>query len=572
MLHDSFPIVWSDFHFLRPHFLWLLIPMGIIVLLGWLSLRQNVRWKNAISPHLRPFIIKKGAETTRFWMNIALGVMLGLGVVALSGPTWKKIQIPGQQLETPLVILLDLSQSMLADDIQPNRLERAKFKIKDLLEHKPGARVALIGFAGTAHTIVPLTKDYGIILSHLEGLKPSMMPFPGSSLEAAFLNLDSVLYVTRAPGTILIFSDDFTNDNFNLIRTYTENSANKVIVLPINTQTGSEVPSLNGQGSMKDKKGNPVFSSLNSQVLNKLDALENVEVHSLTLDDSDVEKISETIRANLEFTEQPKEKQDDWRDAGGLFLIPAAILLLLWFRKGWVLYGIFPLIMVSCHQNSRFADLWFTRDYQAQKLSNEGDFEAAAKLYTDPMRKGVAYFKAGNFEDAIKSFNQDTTAMGTYNLGLAYLQNGDTLSAKMAFGIAVEKDPTMEQAQTNLQQLGHLSGGENEVNPEDVKEAGEKGEAQNQQNTSSEDLSGGGQEATKEDMKKQRLEETVATNVRKGKELEEVPDDVGATEQQQSSQVLMRKVDDDPSLFLKRKFAYQVKKYKLKSKSDGIEW
>jgi Ca-activated chloride channel family protein len=82
---------------------------------------------------------------------------------SLAGPTWKKIELPGQELETPLVILLDLSQSMLSDDLQPNRLERAKFKISDLVGHHPQARAALIGFAGTAHTIVPLTRDYEII-------------------------------------------------------------------------------------------------------------------------------------------------------------------------------------------------------------------------------------------------------------------------------------------------------------------------------------------------------------------------------------------------------------------------
>ena len=81
-----------------------------------------------------------------------------------------------------------------------------------------------------------------------------------------------------------------------------------------------------------------------------------------------------------------------------------------------------------------------------------------------------------------------------------------------------------------------------------------------------EDLGGGGQEATEEDMQKERLEETVTTDIRKGKELDEVPDDIGASEPKANSKVLMQKVDDDPTLFLKRKFAYQLKLREEKEK------
>jgi Ca-activated chloride channel family protein len=139
-----------------------------------------------------------------------------------------------------------------------------------------------------------------------------------------------------------------------------------------------------------------------------------------------------------------------------------------------------------------------------------------------------------------------------------------------AFGEASELDPELESAREARQQLAQIRGGEDEVNPEDAREAQSQQTEENIENQDPEDLGGGGQEATEEDMEKQRKEETVNTDIRKGKELEEVPDDVGATMQQQdNSKVLMRKVDDDPSLFLKRKFEFQVKKENLAPKSDG---
>ncbi|MEK6479165.1 VWA domain-containing protein [Catalinimonas sp. 4WD22] len=569
MFDDLFPIDWVAFHFLRPKFLWLMLPVAVVLFIGLLSIRQEIRWKAIIAPHLRPYVIQKGSEKIKLWMYLSGFVALSLGVLALAGPTWKKIELPGQELETPMVILLDLSQSMLAEDLQPSRLERAKFKIHDLLNHNPQARVALIGFAGTAHTIVPLTDDYDIILSHIDGLSPSVMPFPGSDLEAALLLADTIMSVTDAPGSVLILSDDFKEAQFSLLQNYTQSSGNNVQILAMNTEMGSEVP------GARDTDGNVVYSALNTPVLSQFSSLEAIKVHRLTLDDSDVEMISKSISDNLMFTEQPEEKDDDWRDAGLLLVIPMAVFILLWFRKGWVLYTLSALLFSSCAEVSSFEDLWYTADYQGQRLSEKGEYEEAAMRYDDPMRRGVAYYKAGEYEDAVRAFSEDTTANGAYNLGLAYFQNGDTAAAMLAFGEALELDPDNAQAKQSQQQLAQLTGGTEELSPEEAQEAQnseEEGAANNQQNDSPEDLGGGGQEATQEDMEKQRLEETVATDIRKAKEMDEVPEDVGGQIQQDNSKVLMRKVDDDPSLFLKRKFEYQVKKENIKPKADAKKW
>jgi Ca-activated chloride channel family protein len=162
--------------------------------------------------------------------------------------------------------------------------------------------------------------------------------------------------------------------------------------------------------------------------------------------------------------------------------------------------------------------------------------------------------------------------MGAYNLGLAYFQNGDYAAAELAFGKAVEMDPDMGDAEANRLMARQILSGMSEADPEDIEEAAPEEAAQNTQNTSPEDLSGGGQEATEEDMKKERLEETVSTDIRKGKELEELPDDFEMGQQDNSQKVLMRKVDDDPALFLKRKFAHQVKTKNMKPKAENQEW
>ncbi len=573
-MKDLFPIIWSDFHFLRPQFLWGFVAVAMLFIIGMLSITEQVRWKKHIASHLRPFVISKGSGHIKIFMQLMLVLGLSMGVLALAGPTWKKVEAPGQVLETPMVILLDLSQSMMADDIQPSRLERAKFKITDLLDTKPGARVALIGFAGTAHTIVPLTRDYKIIKSHVESLSPKVMPYKGSDLKKAMALADSAMSTTTAPGTVVVFSDDFDESIFDWIKDYASDSKNNIDIMPMNTPSGANVPSYSGRGSLK-YKGETVHSSLNSAVISKLNSLENINVHQLTLDKSDVKAIAKKISMNLKFTESPKEKEDDWRDAGSLFVIPVAVILLMWFRKGWVVFSVVLMFSLSsCNQEIQgFSDLWFTKDYQGQRLSYKGDFSAAAAAYQDPLYKGVAYFKAGDYDDAIKAFSKDTSAMGAYNLGLAYFKNGDYAAAEMAFGMAVQLDPAMEAAQQNQQEMQHLMGGTNEASMDDAEEAAkEKQTAKTKQNDSQEDLSGGGQKATKKDMEKERLSETVSTDIQKAKELDEVPDDIGSIAPGQNSKVLLRKIDDDPARFLKKKFEFQVKKETIKPQPDEKPW
>ena len=103
-------INWEEFHFLRPHLLWLLIPVILSFIIAVSGLRETIKWQEVIASHLRPFMIKKGSENIKKWMHLALFITLSLGVIGVSGPTWQKIQEPDKILETPMVIVLDLNR------------------------------------------------------------------------------------------------------------------------------------------------------------------------------------------------------------------------------------------------------------------------------------------------------------------------------------------------------------------------------------------------------------------------------------------------------------------------------
>jgi len=472
MLNELIHISWEDFHFLRPVFLWLFIPAFIILVIGLLGLREEVKWKKVIAPHLRPYIITKGSESLKRRMHITALLLLCIALLGLSGPTWKTIEVPGKTLETPVVVLLDLSQSMMSGDLQPTRLERAKFKISDLLDANPRARIALVVYAGTAHTAIPLSSDYKIIRSHLEGLSPQIMPFPGTNLEAALKLADTLTNVTSAPGRIILFSDDFSEESFEILQKYRLQGDTKIDIFPMSTLSGAE---------------------FNTSVLEKLNSVEGIIIHKLTLDKSDVEALASTIEENIEFKEKEKKKEDDWLDRGLWFALPFALFILWSFRRGRVIYSlVFMSMLYSCDGGTSFTDLWITREFQAQKLYNKGEFEKAAELFSDPLRKGVSYYKSGSYDQAIQFFIQDSTAMGAYNLGLAYFKNGDIAASEIAFGLALEMDPELDDARTNRVMAQQILAEMDEVNPEQIEEAPAEETARNMQNTDMEDLSGGG--------------------------------------------------------------------------------
>jgi Ca-activated chloride channel family protein len=220
----------------------------------------------------------------------------------------------------------------------------------------------------------------------------------------------------------------------------------------------------------------------------------------------------------------------------------------------------------------QFADLWYTKEYQAQKEYDNKNYTEAAEAFEDPLRKGVAYFKAGDLNKAKEAFEKDTSSTSKYNLALTYAKLGDLDKSQEIFTELVSKDPNNEDLKNNLLQVTKVMASMDTLQPEKVGLNEAKQTAKNKENDSQEDLGGGGQKATKKDMEKERLEETVDTGLRKGKELDELPDDFKSGKGEVPKNILMRKVDDDPALFLTRKFNYQVKKNQVTTEQTKTEW
>ena len=158
------------FHFMRP--LWLLaLPL---LLAGWWLVRRReadgAQMTSLVAPHLRDALTVN--RDARGGFRPVDGVVIALLALALgaAGPTWNKQPSPWFSETAPLVIAVEVSDSMRSNDLQPTRLDRARFKVLDLIAHRTGSRTALIAYAGSAHVVMPPTTDVDVVKPFLESL------------------------------------------------------------------------------------------------------------------------------------------------------------------------------------------------------------------------------------------------------------------------------------------------------------------------------------------------------------------------------------------------------------------
>ncbi|MFV0589954.1 MAG: vWA domain-containing protein [Draconibacterium sp.] len=571
----------AQFHFLRPEWFWAFTPVAVIIVLIIFTAREDKKWKKVIAPALQPFMFTKEKQSALTYPLIAFSLISSITILSITGPTWSKEEVPGAKSEAVLMIAVDCSLSMMAEDIQPNRLERAKFKIRDLLDANPGSKVSLFAYSGTAHTVVPICSDYRIVTQHLESLAPGIMPVQGTNLGMLLEMADSVLNRVEAPSTLLLVTDAIDATQAQLLKDFVQDSKNSIEILAMATQQGAQIPQNAAKDPISDARGNLVISRLEPSIVFELQKTDGINVNTLTLDNSDMELIANNVRKNLSYQADDEQSEEQWKDMGFLLLIMLVILMPFWFRKGWMIrYAWIPIVltMTSCSDSQKWENLWYTKDYQGQKLYNEQDFEDAGNTFESPVRRGVAYYKAGNFDAAAQAFAQDSSATSLFNLGLAYTQLGRYDEALQAIELAAEKDPDNEQFKQAINEthktIGIVDSLRNEGGPIQLaeEEEQEQGELNERKAASKDEELSSDTEVDELPKEGDRVTDEVETDMRKAEELEEVPEDFEAGKGENPQNILLREISADPGEFLRRRFLYQHKKYHPDIKETAERW
>lgn len=313
------------FHFLRPWWL-LLIPAAI-----WLhiTLRRAVsaadQWQGIIAPELLEHLVIGRGSVRRLRPYQLQTLLLVVASLALAGPAWERELTPFTEDRAPLVIALELTDSMLGMDQPPTRLERAKQKVADLLAARRGARTAVVAYAGSAHAVLPLTDDTDLVNMYLESLTPEVMPKSGDRPDRALQLAVSMLAREDAPGTILFMSDGIDQGYADSFATTFSDSADQLLVLAFGTESGGLVEG-GGVGDMAppvDRAGLRAAASAGGGT-----------VIASAVDDGDITTLNRRVQRHLVNAIENDENLQ-WRDAGYLLVWPLALIALLWFRRGW---------------------------------------------------------------------------------------------------------------------------------------------------------------------------------------------------------------------------------------------
>jgi Ca-activated chloride channel family protein len=307
-----------DFHFLRP--VWLLAALPALVLL-WRLWRQRsgAGWRRVIAPHLLTHLLAGEDDRAAFLGPLQLlAAFWVLATLAAAGPGWQREPAPFADERAPLVIALHVGPTMLAEDIQPNRLERATHKIRDLLERRAGARTALVAYAGSAHLVMPLTTDRELIARFASELSPAIMPQAGDDPAAAITLAQRVLDTAEQRGAVLLITDAVAADALENLPADTHAD-----ILAIAAPPGVEAP-----------PSGPPAPALNRNGLARAARLLDGEVFEVSVDDSDVESLARRLEGRV--GRGGVEEGQRWRDAGYYLLLPLALIVLATFRRGWV--------------------------------------------------------------------------------------------------------------------------------------------------------------------------------------------------------------------------------------------
>ncbi|WP_164659049.1 VWA domain-containing protein [Tropicibacter sp. Alg240-R139] len=417
----------SLFHFLRP--LWLVaVPL---ILLLWYLVRRRLDGPTTETAGLAPHLAEALSVGTRDHRRLhpidgfaCVGVLLAL---ASAGPTWSKLPNPLIADTAPLVVALKVTPSMEQTDLAPSRLERARFKITDLITSRAGARTALVAYAGSAHRVAPLTEDANILRPLLEGLTPQAMPVDGDSASSALTLAQGVLTDAETQGAILFVLDDLDPAEAKLFET-AEPDGTQLIFL-------TALPP--------------------GQSLAQLDRIPNATVVQMTADDGDLVQLDRAIRSAY-VAALGQDDRLQWRDRGRLLTIPAALLVLLWFRRGWttrwaIAVLLLPLISAPHQaQAEGWRDWFLTPDQQGQIAMNRKEYSSAGNLFQDRYLAGYAKYKAGQYADAAKIFAALSTPEAAFAEGMARIRNREYRPAIATFERALELRPGWPEAEHNL--------------------------------------------------------------------------------------------------------------------------
>jgi Ca-activated chloride channel family protein len=466
----------SQLHVLRP--VWLLLALaGIALPLIWRRCHDlQRRLRGNIAEHLLPHLLTTPQDS--HWlrpMHVASSLLI-IGALAAAGPTWEQDRPDFLENLAPLIVALDLSPSMDADDVNPTRLEAAKHKIQDLIQRRKGARTGLMVYAGSAHLVLPPTDDPALLDSFVQALSSGLIERQGKNASAVIDQAQRLLTAEKQPGSLLLITDGADATQFPTLGKQLDDSQLQVLILAVGSAQGGIVHDPSGQ-IRTDSNGRPIIGRFDAQGLKQLANVTDAPLGSLNPDTHDDLDWIE-LHAQRHFQSASDQQHPlQWKDVGYWLSWPLLLIAFFSVRRGWslnwaaaLLFSLGFTLQPATVQAGALTDAFFTPDQQGRWDFEHRHFPVAATEFSDPYWKAIAAYNAADYDLALASFAQLDTAPAYFYLGNIYtrrfkfdqaiaaythalkLQNSfPEASANLALAVALQKD--YEQAQQDAPEI-----------------------------------------------------------------------------------------------------------------------
>jgi Ca-activated chloride channel homolog len=433
-------------HFARPLMLYLLWSLPVLAACLFLGARRRRGLLEGFAALPSLERIAPDASPPRRLLKAGLSLLaLTALIVALAGPRWGYSWLTLQRSTASLVVALDCSRSMLAQDVSPERMQRGKREVLDLLDLLQGERVGLVAFAGTAFLQCPLTLDHGALRLFLSVLGPDYLPVGGTDLALA-LETALAAFDHKDPGDklILLLTDGEATSpaaRDKALKAANEAAAKgvRIFTIGVGSEQGAPVPAKEGGGFTRDQNGAIVHSRLDESLLRRIADIAGGAYLRSVSGDTGLASIYSQHMAGGE-TQETEERIQRFTDRYQWFVGLAFFLLL-------------AEVLLSARKGGRFAPLLGCM----LLLSLLTPQAAQAAGSRDLARQGLEAYERGDFATALERFlaaqAEDPDSPATaYNAGAAAYKNQNHAQALAQFqraaqSLAQSLDQKPEQAE-----------------------------------------------------------------------------------------------------------------------------
>ncbi|OUM08398.1 hypothetical protein BW686_06965 [Pseudomonas syringae] len=557
-------------HWFRPEWLMIMPLLALLIWRLWHRQKRAGRWQMLLPTQFHAVLLNGGRGSNSKLPWVALGLAWLLALFALLGPSWQRVEQISQKPVDPLVVILELTPQMLATDTPPTRLEQARRKLLDLLQKRSDAQTAIVVYAGSAHTLVPLSDD--LVTSHnlLDAIRPSIMPITG---QRADLAVHKALHLLKqgalGQGRILLITSSLSETERQGIREALRGQSPPLLILGVGTADGAPVTQENGS-LLKDDQGAILVPRLDSNSLSEFaDQVDGV-YHQARNDEEDLRSLGLLTSPQHVRSDGQVVQLDTWADQGHWLLLPLLLIAALAGRRGWLFC--LPLLFMF-PQNSQafeFQDLWLRPDQQGQRLLEQHRAAEAAQHFEDPRWKGVALYEAQDYASAAQQFAQGTRAEDHYNRGNALARSGELAAALDAYEQALDRQPDFPAALSNRTLVQSLLDEANVQKPaqdeQNKADQGEEGQQASQDPNSSTAPADQNPSRSDQPGTSESLPPDSSGQATSGDAMDDAPtarpplqtaDSPITGERRQELEQWLRQIPDDPGELLRRKFRYE---------------